>query len=227
MSGDDARFDPAAEQAEDVEVAEVDLAAEDSEDLAAAMREAVAAVERVESRATGGADEGQEEQGGVAGATDELEPLRRELDELRDRSVRTLADFDNFRKRTDRERQDLHRYALVEPMREMLTVVDNLERALGSEGSADDLKAGVELIHRQMLDLLRRQGVREVAAEGQPFDPAIHEAVARRVEAGLAEPKVVRKLQRGYQLYDRLLRPAVVEVAVPADGAVEAGPGEG
>ena len=227
MSGDDARFDPAAEQAEDVEMAEVDLAAEDSEDLAAAMREAVAAVERVESRATGGADEGQEEQGGVAGATDELELLRRELDELRDRSVRTLADFDNFRKRTDRERQDLHRYALVEPMREMLTVVDNLERALGSEGSADDLKAGVELIHRQMLDLLRRQGVREVAAEGQPFDPAIHEAVARRVEAGLAEPKVVRKLQRGYQLYDRLLRPAVVEVAVPADGAVEAGPGEG
>ena len=205
MSRNDARVDPTVEPEEDAEV-----------DLDAAMREAVAAVEQVESRGPAGGDE----------ASDEPALLRREIDELRERSVRTLADFDNFRKRTDRERQELHRYALIEPMREMLAVVDNLERALGAEGSADDLKAGVELIHRQMLDLLRRQGVREVPAEGIPFDPAIHEAVARRVEVGLAEPKVVRKLQRGYQLHDRLLRPAVVEVAVPEDGAVDADPGE-
>ena len=196
----------------------MDLAEADGEDLDVAMRDAVAAVEQVESRPPG--------DGGEAG-DDELELLRREIDELRERSVRTLADFDNFRKRTDRERQELHRYALIEPMREMVAVVDNLERALGAEGSADDLKAGVELIHRQMLDLLRRQGVREVPGEGAPFDPAIHEAVARRVEAGLTDPKVVRQLQRGYQLHDRLLRPAVVEVAVPADGDLEAGAGEG
>jgi molecular chaperone GrpE len=102
-------------------------------------------------------------------------------------------------------------------MREMLAVVDNLERALGAEGSTDDLKTGVELILRQMHDLLKRQGVREVVAEGATFDPAVHDAVARREEAGIKEPRVVRELQRGYQLHDRLLRPAIVEVAVPAE----------
>lgn len=175
------------------------------------MREAVAAVEQVEGRSVD---------------DDELGRLRREIDELRDRSVRTLADFDNFRKRADRERLDLRRYALVEPMREMLEVVDNLERALGAEGSVEDFKTGVELILRQMRDLVRRQGVREVPAEGEPFNPSVHEAVSRREEPGLDEPRVVRELQRGYQLYDRLLRPAIVEVAVPADepsgGAAEA-----
>jgi molecular chaperone GrpE len=181
---------------------EDEIELEESDDnVEETMREAVAAVEQVEGRME----------------ADELGRLRREIDELRDRSVRTLADFDNFRKRADRERLDLRRYALVEPMREMLEVVDNLERALGSEGSVEDFKTGVELILRQMRDLVRRQGVREVPAEGEPFNPSVHEAVSRREEAGLVEPRVVRELQRGYQLYDRLLRPAIVEVAVPAD----------
>src|SRR5262245_66427295 len=93
--------------------------------------------------------------------------------------MRTLADFDNFRKRSERERQDLKKYALTEPFRDFLGIVDNLGLALSAAGGADDLKRGVEMIHRQMLDLLRRHGVHEVSALGQPFDPAVHEAVAR------------------------------------------------
>jgi molecular chaperone GrpE len=209
-----ARIDPAG-RGDEEEAPEVDLGGDDEGgDLDAAMREAVAAVEELESR---GGEEAEGERREAAGDADEAELLRREIDELRDRSVRTLADFDNFRKRSERERSDLRRYALVEPMREMIAVVDNLERALGAEGSADDLKTGVEMILRQMQDLLRRQGVREVVAVGAPFDPTVHEAVARREEPGLTEPVVVRELQPGYQLHDRLLRPAMVEVAVPAD----------
>jgi molecular chaperone GrpE len=222
---DRANFDPAGHDA--------DLAADaleldgDGEDLDAAMRDAVAAVEAVESRAAGEAVEpagAGEPEGGEAEEPADLAELRRELDELRDRSVRTLADFDNFRKRAERERQELRRYALVEPMRDVVAVVDNLERAVEAEGSADDLKRGVELILRQVHDLLRRQGVKEVAAVGEPFDPAVHEAVARREEPGLAGPQVVRELQRGYVLHDRLLRPAIVEVAVPAEEAAEESP---
>lgn len=210
----------------EIDAAELDAEGPDTADLDATLRDAVAAVEAVESRAAprAVAAETAADAAAVPAVADEADLLRREIDELRERSVRTLADFDNFRKRSERDRHELLRYALVEPMREMLSVVDNLERALDAEGSADDLKTGVEMILRQMHDLLRRQGVREVAALDEPFDPAVHDAVARREEAGLTEARVVRELQRGYQLHDRLLRPAIVEVAVPADGDAE---GEG
>lgn len=196
---------------------EIDLDGEPASDLEGTMREAVAAVEEVEGR------EEHASRRAAHRGDDELGRLRAELDELRDRSVRTLADFDNFRKRSERERHELTRYALVEPMREILSVVDNLERALEAEGSAEDLKAGVGMILRQMRELLRRQGVREVAAEGEPFDPSVHEAVARREEPGLDEPRVTQEMQRGYLLHDRLLRPAIVEVAVPAEDGGPAG----
>src|ERR671918_502010 len=133
-----------------------------NEDLEAAMRDAVAAVEGVES--------GKEPEPVTANAAssgpsseDEVAKLRREIADLRDRSMRTLADFDNFRKRSERERQEAKKYALAEPMREFLSIVDNLDLALSAAGSADDLKRGVEMIHRQMLDLLRRHGVKEVS----------------------------------------------------------------
>ena len=187
---------------------------EQSPDLEAAMREAVAAVEGVESgsRTAEGASDG-------AGA-DEISRLKQENAELRDRSVRTLADFDNFRKRSQREAQELRRYALLEPMRELLAVADNLDLALSAQGSAEDLKRGVEMIHRQMQELLRRFGVTEVPAVGQPFDPTQHEAVAREESAEVKAPTVTAELRRGYKMHDRLVRPAMVKVAVPA----EAGP---
>jgi molecular chaperone GrpE len=180
-------------------------------DLETAMREAVAAVEEVETgtRAESAAAADPE--------AEEVAKLRQEIADLRDRSMRTLADFDNYRKRSERERQDLKRYALVEPMRELLTVADNLDLALSAKGTADDLQRGVEMIHRQMQELLRRFGVVEISALNQPFDPTVHEAVSREESGDVKAPTVVAELRRGYRIHDRLLRPAMVKVAVPAE----------
>jgi molecular chaperone GrpE len=185
-------------------------------DLEAAMRDAVAAVE---GKRTDGAP------AGAAGAADDVAKLRQENTELRDRAVRTLADFDNFRKRSERERQELRRYALLEPMREFLTVADNLDLALSAQGSADDLKRGVEMIHRQMAELLRRFGIVEVPAVGQPFDPTLHEAVSREESREVKVPTVVAELRRGYKMHDRLVRPSMVKVAVPAEAAAASSEG--
>jgi molecular chaperone GrpE len=194
---------------------------EQTPDLDTAMREAVAAVEEVEAgarpaeSAPNGDDPG------------EVTRLRQEIADLRDRSVRTLADFDNFRKRSERERQEQRRYALLEPLRELLTVADNLDLALSAQGSAEDLKRGVEMIHRQMQELLRRFGAVEVPAVGQPFDPTVHEAVAREESAEVKAPTVVAELRRGYKMHDRLLRPSMVKVAVPAEAAAAPAGGRG
>lgn len=204
---------------------ELDLDAQTG-DLDSVMRDAMAAVEAVEA--------GNEEGAGAAGLApteannegNEVERLRREIADLRDRSMRTLADFDNFRKRSERERQEQRRYSLFEPLQEFLGVVDNLELALSAQGSAEDLKQGVEMILRQMRDLLRRHGVREVPAAGAAFDPAVHEAVSREEDPAVQAPTVVAELRRGYQMHDRLLRPAMVKVAVPAEAAQPAGSGE-
>jgi molecular chaperone GrpE len=180
-----------------------------TEDLDAAMRDAVAAVEEVEGKGSETATEESDEE--------EIAKLRREIADLRDRSMRTLADFDNFRKRSERERQETRKYALLEPLRDFLEVVDNLGLALSAAGSADDLKRGVEMIHRQMQELLRRLGVQEIEALNQPFDPALHEAVQREEDPTVKTPTVVGELRRGYKLHERLLRPSMVKVAVPSE----------
>ncbi len=149
--------------------------------------------------------------------SDEVAALRREIADLRDRSMRTLADFDNFRKRTERERRDAQRFAALGVLRDLLEVTDNLARALAAGGSADDLKTGVEMILRQLEELLRRHGVEAIAARGERFDPAVHEAVSRLEDPDVATATVVDELQRGYRLHERLLRPARVVVAVPPE----------
>lgn len=200
---------------------------EQSPDLEAAMRAAMAAVEGVESGIRPAVDPPAAAPGASSGASsgtssnkEDVAKLQQENAELRDRVTRTLADFDNFRKRSQRESQELRRYALLEPLRELLAVADNLDLALSAQGSAEDLKRGVEMIHRQMQELLRRFGVTEVPAVGQPFDPTQHEAVAREESSEIKTPTVTAELRRGYKLHDRLLRPAMVKVAVPS----EAGP---
>ena len=165
----------------------------------------------------GGADE--------TAATAETAKLRQEAADLRDRLVRTLADFDNYRKRAERERQEQKRFALLEVLREFLTVADNLDLALSAQGPADDLKRGVEMINRQMTELLRRSGAVEVPAVGQPFDPTVHEAVSREESTEVKTPTVTAELRRGYKLHDRLLRPAMVKVAVPAEAAAASSEG--
>lgn len=186
--------------------------AESDEALKAAIEEAVQAVEEVNRRRQQGA----EEEGGESSVSDEeVDRLKREVETLRDQSLRTLADFDNYRKRTERERREEKKYAAVEVLREMVGIVDNLERALSADGSLDDLKQGVEMILRQMEDTLRRSGVERIEATGREFDPAFHEAVSRVEDPELDEPHVVEEFQTGYLVHDRLLRPSIVKVAVP------------
>ncbi len=146
---------------------------------------------------------------------DILETARRERDALQDRLLRTAAEFDNYRKRIERERREVAEYAGADILTDMLPIVDDLERALqASAGSeADVYRRGVELIYKQMTDLLRKRGVKVIEAVGTQFDPRFHEAVMQEVSSTHREGEVIAELRRGYTLGDRLLRPAVVKVA--------------
>jgi molecular chaperone GrpE len=157
--------------------------------------------------------------------TDELAELRaaaeakaREATEAQDRYLRTLADFDNYRRRTTRERDEWRRQAQEQVVREILPVLDNFDRALAAAGSdpggPTGFRAGVELIHREFLKALESVGVRPFSAVGETFDPLRHEAVARLERRDVADQTVVQETLRGYLFHDRVLRPAQVVVAV-------------
>ena len=144
-----------------------------------------------------------------------LKTLQRERDSLQDQLLRTAAEFKNYRARMDRERRELSDYATAEMLMELLPIVDNFERALQApEGpDADALRKGVELIHKQMLDLLRKRSVTQIDALGADFDPNVHQAVIHEPSDEHREGEVMQELQRGYRIGDRLLRPAMVKVA--------------
>ncbi len=146
-----------------------------------------------------------------------LAPLRAENAELKSTNLRLLADFDNYRKRADRERDEKVRFALAEPIRQLLPVVDNLERALTAQGQLEDLRSGVEMTLRQLGEALRRLGIEAVPAVGERFDPRVHEAVMSVESSEVTMPTVIDEFQRGYKLHERLLRPAMVRVAVPPE----------
>ncbi len=142
--------------------------------------------------------------------------------EMRERLLRLSADFDNYRRRVEREREAHERQAAAGLISRLLPVLDNFERALAREpGQANDrLFEGVALIFRQLLEELRQEGLVAVDSVGEPFDPALHEAVATTVEQALPPNVVVEELQRGYRLHSRLLRPALVRVTVgPSDAS--------
>jgi molecular chaperone GrpE len=147
----------------------------------------------------------------------ELKALKKEHDELKDKYLRKLAEMENLRKRFDRERAEYEQYALSEVLREMLLVLDNFERALKIQDKADgkSLQEGVEMIYRQYLDLLKKQGVRPIEDSDRRFNPAVHQAVLTEESETVEEPEVAEVLQRGFWLQDRLLRPAMVKVLVP------------
>src|SRR5262245_47768560 len=171
----------------------------------------------------------------VGGGEDDLEVLRSERDlrareagEAQDRYLRTLAEFENFRRRIGREREDWRRQAQEDLLREILPVLDNFDRALAAPPHAEADRAfrtGVELIHRNFLAALERVGVRPFTAVGQLFDPTRHEAVARVERSDVEDHTVVSETLRGYLYQDRVLRPAQVGVSVHC-GAAHAG-GEG
>jgi molecular chaperone GrpE len=145
----------------------------------------------------------------------DVEALKAERSALQDRLLRTAAEFDNYRKRIDRERREQSESAAASLLTEVLPVVDNLERALlaPSGPEAAGLRAGVELIHRQLIDLLRKRGVTPIEALGADFDPRFHQAVSQETSEAHRDGEVMDEMQRGYMLGDRLLRPAMVKVA--------------
>ncbi len=147
--------------------------------------------------------------------TSALDAATRERDELRDRLLRKSAEFDNFRKRVDRERREFADWAAAELVTDVLAVVDDFERALAvaSPAEAQAFRSGIELIHRQLLDVLKKRGVTPVETAGQAFDPHLHPAVAYEESPGVADGQVIGELRRGYRLGERLLRPALVRVA--------------
>ena len=147
-----------------------------------------------------------------------LEEKTRQAENSHDRCLRALAELDNVRKRTQREREEYIRFANESLLRELLPVLDNFDRALQaarSSGGPEAFVAGMELIHRELLRVLEKFGLTAFSASGQPFDPERHEAVARVPATGQREMTVVEETRRGYLLNDRVLRPAMVTVAVP------------
>ncbi|MFQ5899898.1 MAG: nucleotide exchange factor GrpE, partial [Candidatus Methylomirabilia bacterium] len=149
-----------------------------------------------------------------------LEEKTREAEAAHDRSLRALAELDNVRKRAQREREEYIRFANEALIRDLIPVLDNFDRAIQSAGSAPearDFLAGVELIQRELLKVLEKFGVTQYSAVGRPFDPERHEAVARVTTTDHAEMTVVEETLRGYLLNGRVLRPAMVTVAVPPE----------
>ena len=164
--------------------------------------------ERNESADAGGAT--------TAGATVDPESVQRQRDEYYDLLLRKTAEFDNFRKRIERERQAVSEAAAADLITELLPLLDDMERALqadaGSEG-AGAYRRGVELIHQRLTEVLRKRGVRPIEALGAAFDPYYHQAVAYEPAPGRPEGEVIEEFRRGYMLGDRLLRPSMVKVA--------------
>lgn len=146
----------------------------------------------------------------------DTEELQRQRDDYYDRLLRKTAEFDNYRKRVERDRQAMAESATADLVRDLLPLVDNLELALkadsGAEG-ADAYRRGVELIHRQLLDALRRRNVKPIETVGVDFDPHFHQAVTYEPAAGRRDGEIVEEFARGYLIGDRLLRPAMVKVA--------------
>jgi molecular chaperone GrpE len=150
---------------------------------------------------------------GTAPQVDENAKLRQEKQELFDRLARLQAEFDNYRKRSQREQEDFKQYAVSEAVKIFLPIVDNLTLALKHDsGNADDLRKGVELIRKQMEDALTRLGVQPIQAYGSEFDPHHHEAIELVESDEHPDNVVIEELQRGYKLRDRLLRPSTVRV---------------
>ncbi len=149
---------------------------------------------------------------------EELKARAAQADDFWSRLLRTTADFDNFKKRAARERQDAAKYANESLIQKLLPVLDNFEMARAATqtnpaNGIESLQAGIAMIQQQLKSVLTEAGVEEVDATGKPFDPNLHEAVSQQETADVPEGQVAQQLRKGYKLRDRLLRPATVVVA--------------
>ena len=147
--------------------------------------------------------------------------ILKERDDYRDRLLRSIAEFDNYRKRIERERRELAEFVSFEILHDLLPLIDDLERALAASATSGESTAqtvasyrtGIELIHKQLAELLRKRNVTPIEAKGADFDPHVHQAVASEPSDSHRDNEVIEELRRGYRLGERLLRPAMVKVA--------------
>nr|WP_263418044.1 nucleotide exchange factor GrpE [Terriglobus albidus] len=153
-------------------------------------------------------------EGTEAAMAAELETLKAERDSLVDRLARLQAEFDNFRKREAKERSEFRDYAVSNAVEHFLPVLDNFQLALKSQGSAEQLRSGVELILKQMEEALKALGVTPVETVGAQFDPRFHEALGSIETSEYPDHQVLEEVRRGYRIKDKLLRPAMVKIAV-------------
>lgn len=154
----------------------------------------------------------------------ERDAIRSERDEYQDKYLRTLADFDNFRKRMRREKEEFQQYHLADFMLDLLPVYDNLERALKvqkSEIPNQSVLSGVEMIFKLLTETLKKFGIEEIAAQKTVFDPSLHQALSKVEDASVKEATVMDVYQKGFFYNGKLLRPALVRVALPAEAIPE------
>lgn len=146
-----------------------------------------------------------------------IENLQEALNQKTDALARTLAEYQNYRKRVEKEKQDLMKYANEKIMKDLITIHDNFERAVGAMDKENEALAsvisGVEMIKKSFDDLLERYGVSEVESEGQPFNPDHHHAVMTEEREGVEAHTVLEVFQKGYKLHERVIRPAMVKVS--------------
>ena len=150
--------------------------------------------------------------GEVKKLTGELEGKSKAYDELNDKYLRMMAEYDNFRKRSQRERDGIYASAYEEALKEFLPMSDNLQRSLAYAGT-ENFANGIEMIVNQFSDTLKKLGIEEYGKRGDPFDPNIHNAVMRTDDDSLGENTVAEVLQKGYRKGDKILRFAMVKVA--------------
>jgi molecular chaperone GrpE len=162
------------------------------------------------SEATGGTSTPDND---VATAEAQLQKVKAERDVLLDRLARAQAEFENARRRASKEQQDFRDFASVETIKSLLPVIDSFERALQAKSDMGEFRTGVELIYKQLQDVLAKLGVQPIAAKGQQFDPHVHEAIEMVDTPDVPDHEVLEEWQRGYKFKDRLLRPAMVRVA--------------
>lgn len=149
-------------------------------------------------------------------ATEAAPDASAQRDDYYERLLRKTAEFDNYRKRIERERVEMVQAAAIELIKELLPIADDFERALCVEHAgdqADSYRKGVELIYTQLLELLRKHGVTPIMTAGNDFDPNVHQAVIHEVSTAHRDGEIIEELRRGYMLGSRLLRPAMVKVA--------------
>ena len=160
-----------------------------------------------------------ENQESTSAESNEADPsagLQADLDRFRDLALRSQADFDNYKKRAAREKDDAIKYANSLILERLIAITDNFELGLSAaraEGENSPIYSGLSMVLKQLTDFLAENGLQPIAAEGQKFDPNLHEAIAHEPSAKIPEGNVLRQTRRGYRLRDRLLRPSGVVVS--------------